>query len=521
MDGGRVGLGSGGEILAGFARDILDTLDALVLVRDPEGRIVEVNRAAERLAGRRRDEMLGRLAWELVEPPASWERSAQDFRTIVRAAAFPVAHEADVATAGGETVTVRWSSAAITDGAGNVRFLVSTGVEVTELRRATRAQREQLRFLQTLIDTIPNPIFYKGVDGRYLGCNRAFAEMMGLPREAIVGRSVYETSPPELAARYEAADAELFRSGGVQTYESRVQFADGSVHDVIFFKATWSDTAGQMQGLVGVVLDITARKRAEHALAGAHAELEARVRARTAELEALKEKAEAADRAKGEFLNIASHELRTPLTALRVTLQRARRELQRGEPIDSASLVRMERYANRLVRLVGDLVEASRLERGLLVVEPARCDLRELIVAAVEDARSLAPGRRIDLDLPASPLAVDLDADRIAQVLANLIDNAVKYAPPESPVEMTAWTDAGEAVVCVSDRGPGIPATSQERLFTRFYRLPSAMHQPGLGLGLNISREIVQRHGGSLIYETREGGGSRFVVRLPLAPAAR
>lgn len=514
-----MGASRGGEDFTGFGRRVFDAIGALVMVVDPQGRIVDTNRMLERLSGYSREEMLGRVAWEVSEPEDGWDGTAEGFSRILEQNRPPTPQDRPLHVRGGGQRTIRWTAAPIRDERGAVRLIVWTGVDVTELRRATRAQQDQLHFLQTLIDAIPNPIFHKAADGRYLGCNQAFAAMMGLPREHIVGRDVFDLAPPALAERYAAADDALFRAGGVQVYESQVRFADGTVHDVIFSKATWSDSAGVLQGLVGVILDITDRKRAEQALAEAHAELEVRVRARTAELEALKEAAEAGDRSKSEFLNIASHELRTPLTALRITLQRAQRDLAKGRPVEADALGRMERYANRLVRLAIDLVEASRLERGLLVIQPACRDLGELLRAVVEDAAALAPGRTIELQLPDEPLEAEVDADRLAQVLANLIDNAVKYAPPESPVDVQAVREGAVVRITVSDRGPGIPAAAQDRLFSRFYRLPSAMHQPGLGLGLNISREIVQRHGGTLIYEAREGGGSRFVVELPVTPA--
>ncbi len=127
-----------------------------------------------------------------------------------------------------------------------------------------------VHFLQTLIDTIPNPIFYKDPDGAYLGCNRAFEQFLGLDKRKILGRTVYDLAPRELADQYHTKDRELFENSGVQIYEERVKSSDGTIHTVVFHKALFSGSDGQTAGLVGVILDITERKVAETELAEAH-----------------------------------------------------------------------------------------------------------------------------------------------------------------------------------------------------------------------------------------------------------
>ncbi|KAB2966559.1 EAL domain-containing protein [Zoogloea sp.] len=136
-------------------------------------------------------------------------------------------------------------------------------VDITARQAAERQAVEQLNFIGQLVEAIPSPLFFKDDQARYLGCNRAFEAFMGLPREDIVGRSVFDISPPELAARYHAADQALFDAPGVQTYEASVASGDGLTHEVIFNKATWLKSDGQVGGLVGVITDITERKQTE------------------------------------------------------------------------------------------------------------------------------------------------------------------------------------------------------------------------------------------------------------------
>lgn len=138
--------------------------------------------------------------------------------------------------------------------------------DITERKKTEDALQEQLHFLQGLIDTIPNPIFYKDSNGLYQGCNTAFEVYIGLPKEEIVGKSVYDLSPKELADKYAEMDSVLFNKPDIQTYESAVVYADGTWHDVIFNKASYLNSEGVIAGLVGVIIDITERKQMEERL---------------------------------------------------------------------------------------------------------------------------------------------------------------------------------------------------------------------------------------------------------------
>ena len=144
--------------------------------------------------------------------------------------------------------------------------IIGIMLDNSERHRAERKVAEQLHFTSQLIDAIPNPVFYKDEKGRYLGCNRAFEKYIGCTRESLLGKSVYDLSPRELADRYHAADQALFDVPGVQTYEARVQTAEGERRDVVFYKATFDKTDASLGGLVGVILDITDRKRMEEEL---------------------------------------------------------------------------------------------------------------------------------------------------------------------------------------------------------------------------------------------------------------
>jgi signal transduction histidine kinase len=232
---------------------------------------------------------------------------------------------------------------------------------------------------------------------------------------------------------------------------------------------------------------------------------------------------EDATRLKEEFLSAAAHDLRTPLT---VVLGQAelmeRRSIRSPErPIDPAGLARIVREARRLRDLVAELLDAQRLEDGRAVLDRSPADVRE-VVSAIRD-RHAGSGVQIGVRLPAEPLVSAIDRPRIEQVLDNLLENALKYGPAGGAPEVAVAQADGHARISVIDRGVGIPEAERERIFERFYRASNAhdVTDTGLGLGLYICRRIVDEHGGRIRHEETPGGGSTFVIDLPLEPSVQ
>jgi two-component system sensor histidine kinase KdpD len=227
---------------------------------------------------------------------------------------------------------------------------------------------------------------------------------------------------------------------------------------------------------------------------------------------------EAAERLQTALLNSISHDLRTPLVTITGTLTSLAEDGGRMDEGTLRSLVDNARAeADRLNRLVGNLLDMTRLEAGAMRIRREPCDVQEVIGAALDQADAQLAGRSLTVDVPQSIPLVPMDFVLIVQVLVNLLDNAVKYSDPEGPIEVRARAAGPNLEITVADRGIGIPPEDLERVFEKFYRVQRPDSVGGTGLGLSIGKGIVEAHGGSIRAVNRAGGGTSVRMQLPLA----
>ncbi|MBZ4419396.1 hybrid sensor histidine kinase/response regulator [Myxococcus sp. RHSTA-1-4] len=226
--------------------------------------------------------------------------------------------------------------------------------------------------------------------------------------------------------------------------------------------------------------------------------------------------AKAALQVREDFMSIASHELKTPLTPLKLGLYTMERRISAGQPVELATVLKSKRQVDRLVGLVDDLLDASRLDTGRLELKLAPLEVGQLVAEVVDHFRA-AFERPFSVEVPRDRVWVRGDRDRLEQVLVNLLENAHKYSPAGEPITVKVEKLPGEARIHVQDNGIGIPGADQAQVFQRFYRARNVSHRNfgGLGLGLFISHSIAKLHRGSLTLASSEGHGSTFTVSLP------
>jgi PAS domain S-box-containing protein len=389
---------------------------------------------------------------------------------------------------------------------------------------------------EAIIAAMADPVWVCDADGRLTSVNQA-AALMGTAPSAAPGERAGDSGSPPLVwpdgrpvPPGEAPLERARRGEGITGFEAIIQRSDGDAVRLMLSAAPIRDeSSGNITGAVSVGHDITVLRQLEHA--------------------------------REEFLAIASHELKTPLTSLLGFVQAARRKESRrlqnllvagaapgggagvvagataGPTLDLELLGRIERQALRLDRLIGDLLDVARIQQGRMQYRWAEGDVAGAVAEAVDEQRAASPDRRIDLAVPDDPLMARLDADRLRQVVTNLLTNALKYSRAEQPVivEVTRAAstsghpgsrpnDLPAAAVRVRDTGPGIPPDHRERIFERFYRVPGLQVQSGsgigLGVGLFVAREIVERHGGAIWVESDHPKETTFAFTVPLVAAA-
>lgn len=334
-----------------------------------------------------------------------------------------------------------------------------------------------------------------GAEHRFISANPAFVAL-GDGR-AVVGRTYVEVFPTLAAAHRGALDRAYQRGEPVTIDDVPLRLTRGGVAR----ESCWRFS------IVPIMVG-----RAEAGLGCYAVEMAWEVDGRLTEQE------------KDTFLSAASHELRTPLTTLKGLLQMAQRRLAAGQDLNKArtNVTMASQQVVRMEELLSRLFDISRLQAGELPLLIQRCNLSDLARTAALRAQAITDRHSIKVRGDEVALPIDADVEKIEQVLNNVLWNAVKFAPNGGEILVTIERRGGCAVARVCDRGVGIPAAEQPRLFDRFYRGTNtpAQHFGGLGIGLYLSSQIARRHGGRLWLEASSAAGSIFALELPLAEAA-
>jgi PAS domain S-box-containing protein len=427
----------------------------------------------------------------------------------------------------GSVVWVHDEVVIVEDGEGNAHaqgFMM----DITERRAAERAMRESEAKFRAFVETTDEWVWAMDVDGVRTYSNPAVERIVGYTPEQMVGRPWLDLVVAE--DRHELRHQITRRSKEGRGWTGivwRCRAADGTIHHLESTATPVVDDAGELVGWRGTDRDVTDRIQAEaerERLLAAEKDARAAAEAAQHDLAAQNERLRELDRLKDEFLALVSHELRTPLTSIRGYTELLL-DGEAGELTDDQLqfLGVVERNTNRLLHLVGDLLFLAQVKAGKLTLELGPLDLGAVASESVETARPQAEAKDITLTLATGPVQpINGDYARIAQLLDNLVSNAIKFTGDGGRVDVRVHQMQGRVVVEVRDSGIGIPADEQEFLFQRFFRTSTATEQAiqGTGLGLAISKAIVDAHAGRIGVASEEGAGTTFRVELPVRDEA-
>ena len=476
---------------------------AIVSITDTSGTILYANDRFCEISGYQRHELIGqnhRIVKSGIHPP-------ELFRDMWGTITLGHVWHGEVCNRS-KAGQLYWVSATIVpllgpDGQPEQYIAIRT--DISDRKHMEAELSEQLDLVEGLIEAIPLPVYIKDAEGRYLRLNRAFEIFIGIKREDFIGKTLYELLARDDARFHSEMDTELLARGGTQTYETIVHGRDGLSHNAIYRKATLTRRDGSIYGLLGTIIDITDRKKAE------------------IEMQLAKEAAEAASRAKSDFLANMSHEIRTPMNGIigmtDLALDTALTEEQR----EFLGIVKSS--AESLLTIINDILDFSKIEAGKLLVEEISFDLHRVVAETLKTMALRAHEKRIELVfeiMPDVPRHVLGDPSRLRQILINLIGNSIKFTHEgEIAVRAELSPTIGKQPhiqFSVRDTGIGIATDKQQSIFEAFSQEDTSTTRRfgGTGLGLSISRRLVELMQGRIWLESEPGKGSTFFFSLEL-----
>ena len=513
-----------------LTRALIERSPTAIMAMDADGALIEFNPAAEELSGYRHDDVLGRPMADLMIPERDRSRFREHISTYVRTGnpeEFTGQMRVSLLRADGTERVVELTPAQLTIG-GRTVF---TGFlrDLTELERSYDALADQTERLNCLIATAIPGVLITDENNLVTNLSQSFSIMFGLDEpDRLIGTSAVSVlgrirgtfaDPDDFIRRIaEAAAARQPVSG------EQAACADGRTLECDYWPVM---VDGRYRGDLWFAWDMSDRTATEdHRQQVLVAELAARQLAEQAQrqLEEQNERLKAQDEARNQFLAVVSHELRTPLTSIVSFAELIRGEAQGLTPDGIKFLDIIERNADRLYRLIGDLLMLDRLEAGVLPLDLTDVNIAELTNEAVGSAyaRAAKQGITIEEETGEGP-SVQGDPKRLMQVLDNLIANAVKFSHRGGLVRVSAVCQDRMWRIDVTDFGIGIPSGEASYLFSRFVRASNARTSgvPGTGLGLSIVKTIVEMHQGRIEVSSALGQGSTFSVFLPAAPVPK
>jgi PAS domain S-box-containing protein len=377
-------------------------------------------------------------------------------------------------TASGKRLWVRVDKLPLFDESGTVNGVLLFMTDLTEQRQAEQSIAESSAFLATMIDTLPIPIFYKDNEGKYLGCNPLFEKYIGIGRDDIIGKTVYDIFPKDLADVYKAADQEVFDNPVPQKYETRIRFADDSRHEIIFYKAPFYRHDGSVGGLIGAFHDITDQKMAHDAL-------------------------QTANRKLNLLSSITRHDIRNQLMALYAYIQLCGEDADKPEAVKDF-VAKEKKIADAIARQI----DFTKDYEDIGVRSAVWQDIAPLI-------------RKSEASLPLGTIKLNTDCEGneifadplLEKVFYNLIDNSLHYGGEKmTSIHVTEERSEKGLRIIYEDDGEGISDSDKKQLFTKGF----GKHT---GLGLFLSREILSITGITITESGKLGEGARFEIMVP------
>ena len=374
----------------------------------------------------------------------------------------------------------------VRDDQGNPQSMIGVNFDISDRKQAEAEGKEFNRRWRSALDKIQMIVIQLDLDGNVQYINPFFLKISGFSPEEVIGKhwiTHFVSSEHQLSL--ETIFQEILEEINNEYYVNSILTKSGEERIISWHNSVLKDKQGQSMGVISIGEDITEKHRLEQI--------------------------------KSEFLSIVSHELKTPLTTIQASLSLLSEKIIDPASEDGEMIITLATDGvDRLVRLVNDIFDAERLQSGTFQIKKSDCHTQKIMTDAIAQVQELAKQANIKIHLSPNSYSLHADSDRLVQVLINLLGNAIKFSPPSSTIDVSVEQQTSYLLFTVRDRGRGIPSHKLEIIFERFKQIDSSdvRDKEGAGLGLAISKEIVEQHGGKIWVESSVGKGSNFYFTL-------
>ncbi len=489
-------------------RGLFESLVDGVAECDLDGRIISCNQACLQMTGHT-EETIKKLDYRDLTPE-KWRRTDEIQTKMALERGHSDVYEKELLRKNRSVIPISIRIWSRHDHQGKPIGFWGIVRDITERKKAEQQLQESEAFQKTLMNAVPTPIFYKDREGRYVGFNRAFETFFGKTKNELIGKTVFDISPPDLASIYHKQDNELLNRGGLQVYESQVKNAYGDTRDVIFNKSVYHDHVGNVTGLIGAILDITERRKAEEERKTLQRQLQ-----QAQKMESI-----------GTLAGGIAHDFNNILSPIMLHTEMAMMDLPVDSPLQQ-TMKHIYRSGERARDLVKQILTFARKQEASRV--PIIISL--VVKGAIGFLRSALPST-IDIryDFKTEHTTVLADPTQMNQVLINLCTNAAyemrnhggllkitlneEYIGSNETKRFSGYHSGFYLRLSVEDTGNGIPPDIIDKIFEPYFTTKATGE--GTGMGLALVHGIVKSHGGEIYAESEPGKGAVFHVLLPI-----
>lgn len=517
------------ELLHSFLKDAHQP----VIVKDEASRFLYLNSHACQMIGAAPDDVVGRTDHDFLPTAEADAIRAMDVHVF--ATGEEQHFEEEITGADGSTrrLVTHKRRIELPASCGSHCVLMAVIEDVTDLRQAERVLRASEEHYRSLVELHPQTPWVADSFGNVTEVGPEWEHWSGHPRSEATGSGWEKAIHPADVQRVRAAWRQAVREGVRIDIEFRINVPEGGYRWFRSRAAPKFTSDGTVERWYGLLEDVHDRQLAIQALRASDAKLrehsdkleklvEARtdeVRQKNVELDRLLKQEREANALQRRFVAMISHEFRTPLAIIDAAAQRMTRVKGGASPEYLAEkALQIKVAAARMVELMESILAAGRIETGTISINRQPLSLKDLVEECAARRREISPSHRIHLDIDGLTGEMAADRDALERVFSNLLSNAVKYAPQSPDIHVRGWQENGSSNVSVRDTGVGIDDDDIPRLFEPYFRARSANGIAGTGIGLNIAREIIELHGGTVSVTSTPDIGTTFTVSLPLKP---